>query len=232
MKYLSIDIETTGLKPEDSDIVEFAAIYEDTENPLPFEEKVREGHVFNYVFMREKYRTDAFCARLHHGLWTDLVKVQEEVNNRPSTEWTDGHGWEYKMSGFAVVKVKPPLGLHSTVFGPPSAFLTELEDWFQNLSDWPHRAFRRTNIAGKNAAMFDLPFLAAEFPAFANIVGVRQRVIDPAILYADWSKDNAMPNTEECLARMHSVEKGLNRPHMAISDAWDVIRLVRAAPKR
>lgn len=34
MKYISVDIETTGLDASTSDIIEFAAIYDDTERPL------------------------------------------------------------------------------------------------------------------------------------------------------------------------------------------------------
>jgi len=37
MKYLSIDIETTGLDPEKCDVLEIAFIIEDTENKLPRE---------------------------------------------------------------------------------------------------------------------------------------------------------------------------------------------------
>jgi DNA polymerase III alpha subunit (gram-positive type) len=38
MKYVSIDIETSGLDPEKNCILSIGAIIEDTENKLPFEE--------------------------------------------------------------------------------------------------------------------------------------------------------------------------------------------------
>ena len=38
MKYVSIDLETTGLDPERCDILQFGAVIEDTENQLPYDE--------------------------------------------------------------------------------------------------------------------------------------------------------------------------------------------------
>ena len=38
MKYISIDIETTGLDPENCQILSIGAVIEDTLNQLPFEE--------------------------------------------------------------------------------------------------------------------------------------------------------------------------------------------------
>jgi len=38
MKYISIDIETTGLDPQQNDIIEFGAIIEDSNDPKPLEE--------------------------------------------------------------------------------------------------------------------------------------------------------------------------------------------------
>jgi oligoribonuclease (3'-5' exoribonuclease) len=38
MKYISVDIETTGLDPEKNKIISVAAIIEDTENKLPFDQ--------------------------------------------------------------------------------------------------------------------------------------------------------------------------------------------------
>ena len=38
MKYISIDIETTGLDPDFNDVLSIGAIIEDSANPLPYEE--------------------------------------------------------------------------------------------------------------------------------------------------------------------------------------------------
>jgi len=48
MKYLSIDIETTGLDPERHQILEFAAIFEDSEKQLSFEELPKFHAYFSY----------------------------------------------------------------------------------------------------------------------------------------------------------------------------------------
>jgi len=38
MKYVAIDIETTGLEPDRNDIIEFGAVIEDSNDPKPFDE--------------------------------------------------------------------------------------------------------------------------------------------------------------------------------------------------
>ncbi len=38
MKYISIDLETTGVNPKLNQILEFGAVIEDTNNPLPYDE--------------------------------------------------------------------------------------------------------------------------------------------------------------------------------------------------
>lgn len=88
------------------------------------------------------------------------------------------------------------------------------------------------NIAGKNAAGFDIPFLKEHFRKFNNIniedhreqvFHFKKRVIDPAILYTDFIKDTKLPDMKLCKSRA-----GLNTDvrHLALKDAWDVVLLV------
>lgn len=63
MKYLSVDIETTGLDPETCDIIEFAAILEDTENPLSFDQL----HKFHCYFIPKfgVFQGEPYALSLH-----------------------------------------------------------------------------------------------------------------------------------------------------------------------
>jgi hypothetical protein len=79
------------------------------------------------------------------------------------------------------------------------------------------------NVAGKNFARFDWEFLI-RLPNWKSHIEFSRRVIDPAVLYVDWEKDERLPGTELCLKRAgidHEVA------HRAVDDAWDVISLLR-----
>lgn len=75
----------------------------------------------------------------------------------------------------------------------------------------------RHNVAGKNFGTFDSTFL----PFWRTMF--RQRVIDPAMFYLK-PDDLVAPDLGECLKRA-----GIERTpkHSALSDAWDVICLIR-----
>lgn len=81
-------------------------------------------------------------------------------------------------------------------------------------------------IGGKNVATFDLPFLYRLPDCRYQKIGqvkIRQRVVDPAILYMI-PEDEYLPNLALCLERA-----GLNNhvTHCALDDATQVMRLVR-----
>lgn len=73
MKYISVDIETTGLDPEKHQILEFAAVYDDLENPVPIEELP--------VFVRRLYWDNlvisSYCMKLHQGLLQEIANKND-----------------------------------------------------------------------------------------------------------------------------------------------------------
>lgn len=77
MKYFSIDIETTGLDPEKHQILEFAAVYDDLENPRPIEQLP--------TFTRKIYWDDLvinqYCLKLHQQLLKEIA-VDWAANRR------------------------------------------------------------------------------------------------------------------------------------------------------
>ena len=61
MKYISIDVETTGLNPETCQILSFAAVVEDTKNrDVPVEELP----FFYKIFNLEYIKGETFCSKL------------------------------------------------------------------------------------------------------------------------------------------------------------------------
>ena len=75
MKYISIDIETTGLNPEKHQILEIGAIIEDTKKLLP-REKCPQFHVY---LSYEDYVGEAFALQLNHNILKTIhnLRVQE-----------------------------------------------------------------------------------------------------------------------------------------------------------
>ena len=83
------------------------------------------------------------------------------------------------------------------------------------------------NAAGKNFATFDKLFLQ-KLPNWSAKIQIRQRVIDPAIMFVDWLQDGSLPNLQTCIQRA-SLEGEVT--HDALQDAFDVIRVIRAKTK-
>lgn len=88
MKYISIDIETTGLNPVENDTLEIGAYIEDSNNPLPREQLP----CFHVYIWKENYRGNAFALEMNHQILKKILKLKkandsslvssEEVANR------------------------------------------------------------------------------------------------------------------------------------------------------
>jgi oligoribonuclease len=68
MKYVSIDLETTGLDPKKSDIIEFGAVIDDLNDPLPLNE-LPKFHA--YVLPNPElgyYRGDPFALQMNQAI--------------------------------------------------------------------------------------------------------------------------------------------------------------------
>ena len=57
-------------------------------------------------------------------------------------------------------------------------------------------------------------------PRWKQVFRIRQRIIDPSILFTDWVNDESLPSLSDCKKRA-----GLSEivTHNAVEDAWDVI---------
>jgi hypothetical protein len=79
------------------------------------------------------------------------------------------------------------------------------------------------NVAGKNFASFDKHFLE-RLPRWKQVIRIRQRIIDPSVIFTNWNEDKAIPSLYECKQRA-KIEGVVT--HDALEDAWDVIQLLR-----
>lgn len=154
MKYVSIDIETTGLDPNKHDIVEFAAVLDATEYSIPVEQLP----FFRAVIVTDNYNVSPYCGHLHFDLWKEICVVDK---TRMADE---GH---YLGSYMHV----------ETHYTKPEYLIMLFVEWLEK-----HGIEGRINPVGKNFGAFDLHFLnrlegAKDLP-------LKHRTLDPGCMYA------------------------------------------------
>jgi oligoribonuclease len=77
MKYISLDIETTGLNPKTCNVLEVGAILEDTHNALPLEK----CPTFHAYIWRELYNGEAYAIAMNAPIFKKIVELKK--NNNP-----------------------------------------------------------------------------------------------------------------------------------------------------
>ncbi len=73
MKYISVDIETTGIDPEVDQVLEIGAIIEDTCNLLSFDKIPK----FKCIVEHNKYTGNAFAINLNQRIFEILAKIPD-----------------------------------------------------------------------------------------------------------------------------------------------------------
>lgn len=224
MKYVSIDIETSGLDPEKNDILSIAAIIEDTENKLPFLELPK----FNAIVLQNEITGSPRAIGMNASIIDTMGRYLEaDIKTKSAIELaqTGIYGGGYKFYTIDEVAKEFYHFLEENGYG--DGFNT------QNLieiKDGKHRPMINgntkpitINVAGKNFGTFDKLFLQ-QLPWWQKLIRIRQRVLDPAILCVDWKQDESLPSLSQCKTKL-----GLDAfvTHNALDDAWDVIEILR-----
>jgi oligoribonuclease (3'-5' exoribonuclease) len=194
MKYVSIDIETSGLNPDKHQILSIGAIIEDTNNKLSFEDIPK----FHCVVLHNEIIGQPYALEMNK----DLISLMNK------------YLCEKTIAGEKKIKDDSNM-----LFLHPDAVSLALDSFlFDNkcLSS-------EITVAGKNFAMFDKLFLE-KLPKWNTYIEIKKRIIDPAVLFADWQNDEVLPNLTTCKIR---AKTGDNVTHNALEDAWDVIELMR-----
>lgn len=173
MIYLSIDTETTGLDENLHQIIEFAAIIEDTNNPLSFDEIPKFRRIVLDPY--DKYYFSSYACNLNKGLMETISIITSKILDTKSEIFkNDTH--------------------RDDSFCFSSSLEKSILDWLISKGVNPENI----NMAGKNPA-FDKKFLMKLFRGYG--VTFSHRVIDPALSYVDWEKDKEVPSTSECKIR-------------------------------
>ena len=221
MRYISIDIETTGLETDRDQILSIGAIIEDTNNPKNFEDIPK----FHGVIKRNRLEGGLFAIDLNRDL---IHTMNQYATVRDESE-------KFKVSETNGVK-----------FYEESEIVKEFYYWlakhffvdFNNIAQGNNVVERdgvmlpaitnkikpiHITAAGKNFATFDKLFLE-RLPRWKQLIKIRQRILDPSILFVDWKNDESLPGMEKCKKRAGFDEFV---SHNALEDAWDVVELLR-----
>jgi len=221
MKYISIDIETTGLNPLICNTLSIGAIIEDTNNPLPYEKLPK----FHIGILHEELQGSPFAINMNRELIQSLVDYQNAKTQELKDEIEQANDIKFVRLN-EVAQVFHDFLYQNGMCGPMS-FMDGQHVRNVNGKMLPVIGLKTKpsviTAAGKNFGTFDKLFLE-QIPHWNQVVKFRSRIIDPSILFVDWKNDEQLPSLNECKERA-------NVPgvvtHNALEDAWDVIQTLR-----
>lgn len=221
MKYISIDIETTGLDPEFNQILSIGAVIEDTLNPLPFEELPK----FHAVIKRESVYGSIFALNLNKDLIQAMKDYSEARTQELKDEVEESFGAKFYEEDEVVEALYQFCYDNGLVPFDPDFLNKQIR--VVNGKPYPILTSKMPktylNCAGKNFAGFDKKFLE-KLPRWKQVFSIRSRVLDPGILFVDWINDESIPSLDQCKQRA-GIEGAVT--HNAVEDAMDVVMLLR-----
>lgn len=171
MRYISIDIETTGLDKENDQILEIGAVIEDTKNLLPIEELPKYKAIINH----SRLSGSPFALHMNSRIIETLKNIPKSGEERK----------DYMIKHNIMTLESLPLSFYS--------FL--LQNGYNDNESGIHII-----PAGKNFSSFDRQFLE-KIPNFTSYINFSHRTIDPANLFIDFNIDEEIPSLNECLKR-------------------------------
>lgn len=215
MKYVSIDIETSGLNHDMNHVLSIGAIIEDTNNKLPYEELPK----FNAIVLQNNIQGSPRAITMNKEI-ISLMGTYLEGDNEVREYLKNSSGYQFYEEEEVVKEFY--IFLWSNGFSSLDSLSTHVNGKLTPIIDSRTKPIT-LNVAGKNFGTFDKLFLQ-ELPWWQKLIRTRQRVLDPAILCVDWLNDTSLPSLTTCKERMN-VEGIVT--HNALEDAWDVIEILR-----
>ena len=221
MKYISIDIETTGLDPEFNQILSIGAVIEDTLNPIPFEDLPK----FHAVIKRESVYGSLFALNMNKDLIETMVHYSTAKDQDEKNDIVQMTGMHFYNEDEVVEALFQFCYRNGLVDLDPN-FVNNTRKIVDGIS-YPiltsNMPKTYLNCAGKNFAGFDKKFLE-KLPRWKQVFSIRSRVLDPGILFVDWINDESIPSLDQCKQRA-GIEGVVT--HNAVEDAMDVVMLLR-----
>lgn len=221
MKYLSIDIETTGLDPVNDQILSIGAVIEDTNQPKNFENIPK----FHGVIKRNRIEGGLYAINLNKDLLETMNQYACAEDQSERDDIVNFTGMQFYDKKEIVEAFYYWLAKNGMVDYDNAKY--DVYKIIYNGVELPAitNKTKPTHItaAGKNFATFDKLFLE-RLPRWKQLIKVRQRILDPSILFVDWKNDESLPSLSLCKKRAGFDE---HVSHNALEDAWDVVELLR-----
>jgi oligoribonuclease (3'-5' exoribonuclease) len=217
MKYVSLDIETTGTDSEKHQIVEIGAVIDDLKAPNKPIDKLPSFHCY---VEHDEYVVSEYVLGLHSdtGIWKKLQN-REDHHTYLKPEQVGYHLGRWLFENGMAKHAPEDIGaFHSFMKNFGSGGYPDAKE---------ARLFRDSlpitvTFAGKNFAGFDAQFLKA-LPNFEDYIRIRHRIIDPGPMYLR-EDDDGVPNSKTCYERAGIVSEVA---HTALEDAKDTVQVVR-----
>lgn len=221
MKYVSIDIETTGLDPEKCDILSIGAVIEDTNNPLPLDQLPS----FHVAIKRENISGSMFAINMNRELIETIVNYQSTKDDNEKSEIIKKTGMKFLYEDEVAIDFYYFLYKNGLMNDNGSNRIYTQHPIYGEVPSINQKSIPsdHLNVAGKNFGTFDKLFLE-RLPRWKQLIKMRTRILDPAILFVDWKSDESLPGLNLCKVR--SEIKG-EVTHNALEDAIDVVAVLR-----
>ena len=222
MKYLSIDIETTGLDPNNNQILSVGVVVEDTNKKLPIEELPK----FHCAIVREEIRGGLFALNMNKELISLINEWDisgEEIRTELEEQTQTVFCKEEEVCEHLFRFLYDNDCLDKSLYNIDAGRMIKVIKGKSYPVISSKIAKSHLTVAGKNFATFDKLFLE-RLPRWQQLFKIRQRIIDPTVLFTDWENDESLPNLSTCKERA-GFESEVS--HNAVEDAIDVVRLLR-----
>jgi hypothetical protein len=223
MIYISIDTETTGLNPENCQLLSFGAIVEDTNKKLPFDQ-IPKFHCAVLRGERDILQGELYALNMNKDL---IEKITHYSTARTQDEKND----LVQMTGMKFLREEEVVKAFFHFLIDAGAITPEFDPSktveIINGKTYPMLTTKmkpfHLNVAGKNFHSGDQTYIE-RLPRWKQVFRIRNRHIDPSLLFTDWSNDTALPTLGLCKERAKI--DGIVT-HDALDDAWDVVQLLR-----
>lgn len=221
MKYIAIDLETTGLDPENCQVLSIGAVIEDTNDIKP----LADLPTFHGVIKRRNISGETYAINLNRDLIQTMNHYMTAQDQDEKNDIVQMTGMKFYEEEEIVQEFYYWLVQNGFVdFNEPGSggYVTARNGQMVPAITNKTKPIHIT-AAGKNFATFDLKFLL-KLPRWKQLVKVRQRILDPSILYTNWTEDESLPSLGTCKRRANLPEEVA---HDAVEDSKDVILLLR-----